>query len=118
MKLQSVIPILYCSDIQRSFVYYTEKLGFEKNWDWGNPPDFGAVGRDGVEFFLHQITEVRQSASLAINVDNVDEYYAMIMDRGANILEAPDNKEWNMREMVVADPDRNILRFGHRTDCD
>jgi catechol 2,3-dioxygenase-like lactoylglutathione lyase family enzyme len=118
MKLQSVVPILYCSDIQKSFSYYTEQLGFTKNWDWGNPVDFGAVGKDGVEFFLHQIQEVPRGMSMAINVDNVDEYYEMIRERGASILAAPEDKEWNMREMVVADPDRNILRIGHRTDCE
>lgn len=118
MKLNSVVPILYCSDIQRSFSYYTEQLCLEKHWDWGNPVDFGAVGKDEVEFFLHQIREVPTGMSMAINVDNVDEYHTMIRERGANILEAPEDKEWNMREMVVADPDGNILRIGHRTDCD
>jgi len=52
MKFQSLIPILYCSNIQQSFAYYTQKLGFEKEWDWGNPVDFGCVGKDEVEIFL------------------------------------------------------------------
>lgn len=118
MKFDSVIPILFCSDIQKSFAYYTEELGFEKNWDWGNPADFGAVGKDGMEFFLSEQPRMAGRSCIAINLDNVDEYYDFLRARRADILSAPETMEWNMREMVVRDPDGNILRFGHRTDCD
>ena len=50
---------------------------------------------------------------LAINVDNVDEYYEIIKARGATIISPPGDKEWFMREMLVEDPDGHIIRFGH-----
>jgi uncharacterized glyoxalase superfamily protein PhnB len=50
---------------------------------------------------------------LAINVENVDEYYETIKARGAKIISPPDDKEWFMREMLVEDPDGHIIRFGH-----
>ena len=118
MKLQSLIPILYSSDIQKSFAYYTEKLGFEKKWDWGNPPDFGCVGKDEVEIFFCLKNQGNPGSWICINVDNVDEYYEFIKERSANILSVPGDKEWNMREMLVADPDSNVIRFGHNIDCD
>ena len=54
----------------------------------------------------------------AIIVDDVDAYYNIIKEKGAKILSKPESKEWNMREMLVEDPDGHIIRFGHRIDCD
>jgi len=118
MKFQSLIPILYCSDIQQSFAYYTQKLGFEKKWDWGNPVDFGCVGKDEVEIFLCDKNQGQPGTWLCINVDNVDEYYKDINARGADILAAPADKEWGMREMLVKAPDGHIIRFGHLIECE
>jgi len=49
-----VIPILNVKNFQASMDYYVQKLGFEKKWDWGDPPNFGCVGRGKVEIFLCQ----------------------------------------------------------------
>ena len=51
-------------------------------------------------------------------VDNVDEYYESIKDKGAKVVAVPESKEWNMREMLVEDPDGHIIRFGHRIECE
>jgi uncharacterized glyoxalase superfamily protein PhnB len=51
-------------------------------------------------------------------VDNVDEYYESIKDKGAKIVALPESKEWNMREMLVEDLDGHIIRFGHRIECE
>ena len=45
-------PILNVRNLQASMDYYVHKLGFEKKWDWGDPPDFGCVRRGKVEIFL------------------------------------------------------------------
>lgn len=34
MKFESLIPILYSADIERSIKYYIEKLEFENKWIW------------------------------------------------------------------------------------
>lgn len=118
MKFESLIPILYSADLTRSFSYYTEQLGFEKKWDWGTPPDFGCVGKDNVEIFFCLKDQGNPGSWLCVNLDNVDEYYDLIKTKGAIILSPPGDKEWLMREMLVQDPDGNIIRFGHSIDCD
>jgi len=40
MKVERLIPILNVSNIEKSFAWF-EKLGWKKDWDWGDPPDFG-----------------------------------------------------------------------------
>lgn len=54
---------------------------------------------------------------MAIIVDDVDQYYKIIKDKGPTIISEPADKEWNMREMIVEDPDGHIIRFGQRIEC-
>jgi len=118
MKFEKSNPILYSEDIERSLAYYTEVLGFEEKWSWGNPPDFGGVMKDDVEIFFCLKNQGNPGTWLALMVDNVDEYYERIKIKGAKIVAPPLNKEWNMREMCVEDPDGHMLRIGHPIECD
>ena len=47
-RFESCVPILNVKNVSSSIAYYVEKLGFEKEWDWGTPPTFGCVFRDTV----------------------------------------------------------------------
>ena len=51
MLARRLTPILNVSDLQESFAWF-EKLGWTKAWDWGTPPDFGAVCSGECEIFL------------------------------------------------------------------
>ena len=118
MKFEKSITILYSADIVKSLDYYTEKLGFDQEWEWDSPPTFGGVSKDDVAIFFCEKGQGNPGTWLCIMVDNVDEYYERIKNKGAKIVALPQTKEWNMREMLVEDPDGHIIRFGHRTDCE
>jgi catechol 2,3-dioxygenase-like lactoylglutathione lyase family enzyme len=118
MKFEKSNPILYSSDIKRSLKYYTEILGFDHSWEWGEPTDFGGVAKDDVEIFFCLENQGNPGTWLAIIVENVDEYYEEIKEKGAKILGPPISQEWNMHEMYVEDPDGHILRIGNRIECD
>lgn len=113
MKFEKSNPILYSSDVNRSIRYYTEILGFENSWVWGNPTDFGGIVKDDVEIFFCLNGQGSEGTWLAIILDNVDEYYETIKAKGANIISPPTSHEWNMREMLVKDPDGHILSLIH-----
>ena len=118
MTFEKSNPILFSADVERSIKYYTEVLGFEDAWQWGEPTDFGGVVKDDVEIFFCLNGQGHPGTWIAIIVDDVDEYYELIKAKGANIVFSPKSQEWNMREMLVQDPDGHIIRFGHRIDCD
>jgi hypothetical protein len=42
MNAKRLTPILNVSDLIESFAWF-EKLGWQKVWDWGEPPTYGAV---------------------------------------------------------------------------
>jgi hypothetical protein len=51
ISAESLTPILYVRDFAETMNYYTEKLLFEKLWEWGEPPGFGAARLGKVEIF-------------------------------------------------------------------
>ena len=51
MNVKRLTPILNVSNIADSFAWF-EKLGWQKGWEWGNPPGFGGVCSGEVEIFL------------------------------------------------------------------
>jgi len=55
--------------------YYTEKLLFDKLWEWGNPPDFGAVRLGKVEIFFCRDGQGHPGTWLSIFMDDVDDYF-------------------------------------------
>jgi catechol 2,3-dioxygenase-like lactoylglutathione lyase family enzyme len=106
------VPILYSTDVRRSLSYYTEILGFEGRWEWGNPPDFGGVHKDSVQVFFCENGQGNPGTWFSVFVDDVDEFYEKIKNKGAIILSTPENMEWGVREMIVEDPDGHRIRFG------
>ncbi len=51
MNVENVIPILNVSSMEETFAWF-DKLGWTKQWDWGEPADFGAVGNGSSEIFI------------------------------------------------------------------
>ena len=113
MRFNTIVPIIYSSDVTKSLTYYTDVLGFEDKWEWGSPPTFGGVHRNSVEIFFCEKGQGNPGTWLSIMVDNVDDYYERIKSKGATIITEPKSMEWGIREMLVQDPDGHIIRFGH-----
>lgn len=111
-----VTPILNVSDLQASFDWFA-KLGWEKGWDWCPPdadsPTFGAVRADDHEIFLcvdGQGGRGEHGVWLSLWLDDVDAVYATCAREGFDVISAPENKPWNVREMHVRHPDGHVLR--------
>ncbi len=104
-------PILNVKNLAASFDYYVEKLGFEKKWDWGDPPDFGCVGRGKVEIFLCEGCQGQPGMWMSIFMDDVDVLYEEYKKSGATILDPPENYPWGTREMLVEDLDGHRFRM-------
>lgn len=106
-------PILFVRDFSEAMEYYTRKLLFEKLWEWGDPPTFGAVRLGKVEIFLSEGAQGHPGTWLCIFLDNVDEYFARITTLGADVIQPPKDEPWGLREIQVRDPNQHVIRFGH-----
>jgi len=114
--------VLLVDDLGRAFDYYIEQLGFQGNkWDV-NPTHYAYVSRG--ETYVHLAcfggvgprpnSEVvpPDMFDLYIYVDDVAALHAELVERGADILSAPVDTEYGMREIRVRDPFGYILAFG------
>ena len=111
-RFESAVPILSVKDVPKAIAYYVEKLGFQKEWDWGSPPTFGCVFRDGARLFLCREAQGGPGMWISVFVHDVDALYEDYQKRGAIIRQAPTNFPWGLREMNVEDIDGHRLRLG------
>jgi hypothetical protein len=52
MEFESIVPILYSTDVKRSIEYYINELAFDEKWIWDEPATFGGVSKGCVRFFV------------------------------------------------------------------
>lgn len=111
-RFESAVPILNVKNVPASIAYYVEKLGFDKEWDWGSPPSFACVFRDSVRIFLCQDAQGTPGTWISIFIQDVDALHEDYKRRDAIIRQAPTNFPWGLREMNVEDLDGHRLRIG------
>ena len=130
MSIHALTPVLNVSDIAASFAWF-EKWGWNKMWDYGTPPTFGAVGTGHeVEIFLchgaqggrgrgANTTTFQQDGDeagdkgvwMSVWVDDVDEVYKQCVAAGLEITFPPTDMPWNVRETHLRHPDGHVFRI-------
>ena len=111
-RFEAAVPILNVKSVPESVVYYVETLGFRKEWDWGDPPNFACVRRDDVRIFLCQDGQGGAGAWISLFIHDVDALYADYREKSAIVRQPPTNFPWGIREMNVEDLDGHRLRIG------
>ena len=128
MHARGLIPILNVSDLQESVDWFG-KLGWTKNWDWGDPPSFGSVSSGPCTVFLCKDAQggrARGGAAvtggvdaeqdsdagvwMAIWVDDVDAVHERCLEEGIEVTYPPTDEEWRVREMHIRHVDGHVIR--------
>jgi len=129
MDAKGLTPILNVSDVLQSFEWF-QKLGWKKLWDWGEPPNFGAVGSGSCEIFLcldgqggrgkSDLTTTfgvengdaaDKGAWMSIWVEDVDAVHGECVAQGVEVVWPPTDMPWNTREMHIRHPDGHVFRI-------
>lgn len=128
MLARGLTPILNVSNLRESFAWF-EKLGWKRDWDWGDPPDFGSVISGGNAIFLCEDGQGGRGKSeakstfgeagsdshekgvwMSVWVDNVDSVYDECLSQGIEVTWPPTDMPWNVREMHIRHPDGHVFR--------
>ena len=126
MKLEGLTPILNVSNIEESFAWFA-KLGWEKAWDWGEPPTFGAVCSGESQIFLCQHCQGSRGGPTPQYLGDdetggvwmswwlessgaVDAAYQLALKQGMIVTMPPTNEPWNVREFHLRHPDGHTFR--------
>jgi catechol 2,3-dioxygenase-like lactoylglutathione lyase family enzyme len=131
IRFDAAIPQFTVPDVVRTAEYYRDVLGFQIAGYWDGesvslapdtPPVFGIVWRDNVQVFFSRAdqSEVRTGRAegaydAGFRIVGVDALAAELRTRGANILDGPETRVYQQRELVVSDCNGLILCFGEDT---
>lgn len=118
--LKSVVPILLVRDVTATAGYFRDRLGFEIDFLYGQPPFYGAVSRDGVCLHLRHVDDppfakaAAKEVSLICATVETDEVQALHDDlarRDAEIVQPVTRQAWGGTDFQVRDPDGNVVSF-------
>jgi catechol 2,3-dioxygenase-like lactoylglutathione lyase family enzyme len=120
--IQSHATVLLVNDVGRALDYYRDRLGFEGHaWEL-NPQHYGYASRDGCHVHFACFKDVAPQPhserippdmfDLYIYVDDIEALHAELVERGADVLNAPVETEYGLREIRVRDPEGYVLAFG------
>ena len=104
----SPAPIFRVTDLASSLAYYTERLGFKR--DWGDS-GLVSVSRGNCTIFLTVWDQGCRGTWVWVGVDDAGAVHEELVARGARIRFPPTNYDWAF-EMQVEDLDGNVLRLG------
>ena len=115
--LKAAIPVLHVSSSAAAEKFYCEQLGFTLDFAYRvdeslADPCYMGVVRDGVEIHLSSFSGDGVAGNcVVVLVDDVDAVHEELRTKNVTITAGPVDQSWGNREMYVADPDRNSIRF-------
>jgi uncharacterized glyoxalase superfamily protein PhnB len=113
-KFTSLTPIFSVSDLSKSIEFYTDTLGFQLDFIYGEPQFYAGLFKDSIE--LHLVSKnLRQhagSGNLSILTDEVDDLHQKLIEAKVQIIVPPDDRDYGLRDFSCKDLDGNIIVFG------
>ena len=118
-QLHGLQPVLPVADVAAAATWLHKLLGFEVEFLLGEPPQHGrvhVVGDWGAPVYIHlsraASTPVRPCGELRIHVGvALDALCAHCRAQGGDIVLAPVDQPWGLREFVLRMPDGHLLRL-------
>lgn len=116
--MRSSTTVFTVSDAAAALAYYRDRLGFDVDFEYGTPTFY--VGLCSGEVSLHLVAASQAPrppghGAVCIFVDDVDALHADLVRRGATILNAPEDRDYGLRDFAIADADGNMIFFGTET---
>ena len=105
-------PIFSVGDLAKSTRYYRQALGFRLDWDHGEPATFASVSRGDSQIFLCEQCQGSPGAWAMVFARDLEHLHEEFVKNDALVRMPPTDMPWGVREMHVADPDGNVIRFG------
>jgi len=99
------------SDLERAVDFYGRVLGLPKKYQFR---DYVGFDCGGVEIGLQPSTppgEQENAPCVDFLVQDVDEAYRVLRERGVRFLKEPRDAPWGGRIALFADPDGNVLQL-------
>jgi len=110
-RFHASLPV---SDVLEAVDFYTKKLGFSLGFTWGDPPTMAGVNLGQAQLFLSQGAPNPKGCSVYFVIGDANELYEFQRANGVEIIAAPEDKPYGLRDYAVHDLYEYELNFGHR----
>lgn len=114
-------PQLFVSNIQAACDFYSQKLGFDIAFVYGEPPFYAQVARGAARLNLRRVElpafhpELRQREkdilSATITLDDVKTLFLEYTAKDVPFHQPLRLEPWGARTFIVCDPDENLIAF-------
>lgn len=114
-KFSHAATVLPVSDLERSLAFYTNKLGFNNTFTWGEPASYAVLKKEDISVHLSLGPRVHPGTdhcTLYVFVDDVAAVHQHCVQEGISILTPPGERDYAMNDFDITDPDGYILTFG------
>ncbi len=118
-------PTLMVEDVEKTLEFYTQTLGFEEKGKFPGPDGkliYANVQWKDVSFMFGPTTwlpaELLPYRGAGVDFyilggeeDDIDQYYAMLKEKGVTIVKEIEDQFWGDRSFTIKDPDGYQLTF-------
>jgi catechol 2,3-dioxygenase-like lactoylglutathione lyase family enzyme len=120
-RILRAAPYFLVPDVAAAGTYYREVLGFQCEYDAGEPPEFAIYSRSGSPVMLRRASDPglitpneKQGGTWDVFcwVEALDPLVEELEQRGATFVYPPVVHPYGMREFAVRDPSGYVLGFG------
>jgi catechol 2,3-dioxygenase-like lactoylglutathione lyase family enzyme len=124
-KLQGAEPQILVADISAACAFYTQKLGFDVAFVYGDPPFYAQVFRDGARLNLRhaaqpildaQTRAQEQFLSATITLADAAPLYREYQAANVPLTQPLKTEPWGAQTFMVRDLDGNLLLFAGAVD--
>ncbi|WP_327251492.1 VOC family protein [Streptomyces sp. NBC_01244] len=115
MSVRRVVPNVRSQAVQESREFYGS-LGFEEVMNLGWIMTLASPSHPAAQIsFMAADRTAPVVPDLSVEVDDVDAAYAVMRERGAEIVHPLQDEEWGVRRFFVRDPSGRVINvLGHR----
>jgi hypothetical protein len=113
-KFWKLTPHLPVRDVKESVEWYKNNLGFGEEWFYGDPVTDGGCRRDEMRvlFGIGSLPfQTPKDISLILFVDNVEEIFSEMQQRGLPIFRPLKTYNYGIKEFSIIDCNGYLLRF-------
>jgi catechol 2,3-dioxygenase-like lactoylglutathione lyase family enzyme len=118
-RFTGLAPVLLAPDVQEALDYYRDVLGFDVEPYAGEPTAYGYAGRDGNYIHIAHADHTRPNSDLVtdlfdvyVYVDDLEAVHRELVERGAQLIHGPTDREYGIREIRVRELNGYVLGIG------
>ncbi len=101
---------LTVEDLQKAVDFYENILGLQKKYQFKDYAGFDCGGVEiGLKTWGERENPRKGEPMFDLLVDDVDEIYRTLKDKGVEFVEPPKDTQWGSRAAAVSDPDGHVI---------